>query len=137
MMRVVMTGADCLLGWTTLVRMRALTDHAVMHVDVANWDSVGTIAEEPSLLGFPAVTLRDSIERPEALDTGSIIMTGLDPSNVVEAVKAQTPLDAHGRAPMPQRYSIPNTLLRAVNDFLLTWRHHATWAGLRDAGANR
>jgi UDP-N-acetylglucosamine 2-epimerase len=38
----------------------------------------GTIAEESTLLGFPAMTLRDSIERPEALDTGGIIMTGLD-----------------------------------------------------------
>ena len=37
----------------------------------------GTIAEESSILGFPAVTLRDSIERPEALDTGGIMMTGL------------------------------------------------------------
>ena len=40
----------------------------------------GTIAEEASILGFPAVTLRDSIERPEALDAGSIMMTGLDPA---------------------------------------------------------
>ncbi len=46
----------------------------------------GTIAEESTLLGFPAVTLRDSIERPEALDTGGIIMTGLDRDDVVEAV---------------------------------------------------
>ena len=39
----------------------------------------GTIAEESTILGFPAVTLRSSIERPEALDTGSITMTDLDP----------------------------------------------------------
>src|ERR1035437_6879388 len=35
----------------------------------------GTIAEESTILGFPAITLRDSIERPEALDTSGIIMT--------------------------------------------------------------
>ena len=134
MMRVVMTDADGFLGWHTRVRMRALTDHEVVSVDMATWDSVGNIAEEPSLLGFPAVTLRDSIERPEALDTGSIIMTGLDPSNSVEAVKAQTPFDAHGRA---HDYSIPNTSQRAVNFVVSTWRRQATWAGLRDAGADR
>ena len=40
----------------------------------------GTISEESTMLGFPAVTLRSSIERPEALDTGSITMTDLDPA---------------------------------------------------------
>ena len=39
-MRVVMTGADGFLGWHTRVRMRALTDHEVMPVDVANWDTL-------------------------------------------------------------------------------------------------
>jgi len=43
----------------------------------------GTIAEESTILGFPAITLRDSIERPEALDTSGIIMTGLDARDVV------------------------------------------------------
>ena len=133
-MRVVMTGADDFLGWHTRVRMREHTDREAVAVDVATWDGVGNISEEPSLLGFPAVTLRDSIERPEALDTGSIIMTGLDPSNSVEAVKAQTPFDAHGRA---HDYSIPNTSQRAVIFPLSTWRRQATWAGLRDAGADR
>ncbi|MEK8106809.1 UDP-N-acetylglucosamine 2-epimerase [Micromonospora sp. M12] len=47
----------------------------------------GTISEEAAILGFPAVTLRDSMERPEALDAGGIIMTGLDPEGVVEAVR--------------------------------------------------
>ena len=39
------------------------------------------------MLGFPAVTLRSSIERPEALDTGSITMTDLDPATVVAGVR--------------------------------------------------
>src|SRR5699024_1437467 len=47
----------------------------------------GTISEESSILGFPAVTLRDAIERPEALDVGAIITTGLSPDDVVDSVR--------------------------------------------------
>ena len=47
----------------------------------------GTIAEESTILGFPAVTLRSSIERPEALDTGAITMTDLEPGAVVRGVR--------------------------------------------------
>jgi UDP-N-acetylglucosamine 2-epimerase (non-hydrolysing) len=47
----------------------------------------GTIAEESTILGFPAVTLRSSIERPEALDTGAIRMTDLDPEAVLRGIR--------------------------------------------------
>lgn len=93
----------------------------------------GTISEESSLLGFPAVTLRDSIERPEALDTGSIIMTGLDPGNVVEAVgEAMTAWRAGERPPVPQDYDIDNCSQRAVRYILSTHRRHEAWHGLRE-----
>lgn len=92
----------------------------------------GTIAEESSILGFPAVTLRDSIERPEALDTGSIIMTGLDRANVIEAVDAVTASrDLRSRPVMPLDYGIPNASERAVSFILSTCRRHRTWAGIR------
>jgi UDP-N-acetylglucosamine 2-epimerase (non-hydrolysing) len=32
----------------------------------------GTISEEAAILGFPAITVRNATERPEALDTGSM-----------------------------------------------------------------
>lgn len=94
----------------------------------------GTIAEESSLLGFPAVTLRDSIERPEALDTGAIMMTGLDAANVVAAV--QVTIDSgHAREGVthltPGDYLIDNTSERAVNFILSTASRHHQWAGLR------
>ena len=38
----------------------------------------GTICEESAIMGFPAITFRNSMERPEALDAGSIIITGFD-----------------------------------------------------------
>lgn len=47
----------------------------------------GTIAEESTILGFPAVTLRSSIERPEALDTGAITVIDLDPVPLTIAIR--------------------------------------------------
>ena len=38
----------------------------------------GTISEESAISGFPAVTIRNAMERPEALDTGSMVLTGVD-----------------------------------------------------------
>jgi UDP-N-acetylglucosamine 2-epimerase (non-hydrolysing) len=46
----------------------------------------GTISEESSLMGFSAVTLRGSMERPEAIESGPMIMTGLNPRNVVQSI---------------------------------------------------
>jgi UDP-N-acetylglucosamine 2-epimerase len=88
----------------------------------------GTIAEESSLLGFPAVTLRDSIERPEALDTGSIIMTGLEPANVLLGIRCaiQSP-----SADLPTEYAVTNCSVRAANYIVSTFARHAAWAGLR------
>lgn len=88
----------------------------------------GTIAEESSILGFPAVTLRDSIERPEALDTGTIIMTGLDAENVLEAVTVVSNQDL---ANIPLDYTVINTSERVVNFVLSTYRRHSEWTGRR------
>lgn len=93
----------------------------------------GTVAEEASLLGFPAVTLRDSIERPESLDTGSIIMTGLDPENLIEAILLLVDRHPALHAAPPADYCIPNTADRTVRFILSTSRRHADWAGLRSA----
>ena len=89
----------------------------------------GTIAEESTILGFPAVTLRSSIERPEALDTGAITMTDVDPTALITAIRF-----AMGRESLPQRpadYQIANTSERVVNFILSTAFRHEFWSGLR------
>jgi UDP-N-acetylglucosamine 2-epimerase (non-hydrolysing) len=92
----------------------------------------GTITEESSLLGFPAVTIRRSMERPEGLDTGSIVLTGLDADVIVQAVAAVTDAWGEGRIPpVPDDYQIDNVSQRVVNLLLGTARLSNDWAGVR------
>ncbi|KAB2477477.1 non-hydrolyzing UDP-N-acetylglucosamine 2-epimerase [Bacillus cereus] len=47
----------------------------------------GTVPEEASILGFPAVSIRTSTERPEALDKGGIILGGIKKEDVLQSVE--------------------------------------------------
>lgn len=91
----------------------------------------GTISEEAAILGFPAVTLRESIERPEALDAGSIIMTGLDPASVLASVRVVIGQAQTEGVPCPADYRIPDTSRRVVDFILSTVGQHHAWAGIR------
>lgn len=50
----------------------------------------GTITEEASLLDLPAITIRQAHERPEGMDEGVLIMTGLDKENVLDSISVVT-----------------------------------------------
>lgn len=96
----------------------------------------GTIAEESSILDFPAVTPRDAIERPEAMDTGNIIVTGTDPSALLSGVEVAMAFHAERRAAglpgvIPDDYQIANTSERVVKLILGTARLSNGWDGIR------
>ena len=68
----------------------------------------GTIFEESSLLGFPAVVIRDSTERPEAIDTGACVQTGMDPETVllgIEMAVAERDVNTQSRIPWDYRHT--------------------------------
>jgi UDP-N-acetylglucosamine 2-epimerase (non-hydrolysing) len=89
----------------------------------------GTISEEASVVGFPAVSLRDSIERPESIDAGAIILTGLDAGNVVQSITAQLELSVS--LEIPQGYDTNDFSTRVLKFLFSTSNKHAQWKGLR------
>lgn len=89
----------------------------------------GTVSEEASILGFPAVTLRSSIERPEALDAGLIITTDLRTESLIDGIQAT--IRDRDLASTPFEYEPSNTSVRVRNFILSTAHEHRVWSGLR------
>lgn len=59
----------------------------------------GTITEEASLLNLPAITVRNAHERPEGMDEGVLIMSGLKAERVLDAVQVITQQHAAAQVP--------------------------------------
>tara|TARA_Y100000815_G_C13301209_1_gene484707 strand:+ start:145 stop:1302 length:1158 start_codon:yes stop_codon:yes gene_type:complete len=98
----------------------------------------GTITEESAILGFPAITLRDTHERPEGMDEGTLIMSGIHKDRVVEAVRIVTEQwrDMPGGFRRPTDYEPENVSAKVVRiiasyiDFVnrTTWAKPTAWA---------
>jgi UDP-N-acetylglucosamine 2-epimerase len=91
----------------------------------------GTISEESTLLDFPAITIRDSMERPEALDSGGIVMTGLQADEVINGINEVCESFADGPRTLPQGYEVTDVSRRVIRFILSTVGRHHEWAGLR------
>ena len=93
----------------------------------------GTISEESAMLGFPAVTLRNSIERPEALDTGSIIISGLNKDVILSCVDLVTQENLlFDIREIPSEYQINNTSLRVLKLIMGTTKLTNRWKNMSD-----
>lgn len=94
----------------------------------------GTISEESSILGFPAVTIRDSIERPEAIDVGAMIMVGLKANEIINGLKEVIANPPSEDRVFPQGYEVKNFSERVVRFIMSTYGRHHEWAGIRRLG---
>lgn len=92
----------------------------------------GTISEESAICGFPAVTIRDSMERPEALDTGSMIITGVAVDSIQRCIDLVVSQRAAGLQPSaPSEYQVLDCSARVSRLIHGLSAVHATWLGLR------
>lgn len=88
----------------------------------------GTISEDSAMLKFPAVTLRNSMERPEALETGDIVISSLDPDHLVRCVNLVRNLPRS--AEQPSGYDNPNFSDNVLKFLFSTVKVHDKWLGL-------
>lgn len=91
----------------------------------------GSISEESSILRFPAITIRNATERPEALDSGNIVLTGVNPDTIVQAIKISTnEKESIKRHSIPAEYEICNVSQRVVKLILGTAKLSHLWDGI-------
>ena len=74
----------------------------------------GTISEESSILNFKALNIRDSHERPEAMEESSVILTGLNPDRIIQAVDSMKDQNTGSKRNilLVKDYSIPNVSIK-------------------------
>ncbi len=91
----------------------------------------GTITEEASLLNFPAVTLREAHERPEGMDVGTLVMSGLVPERVLQAVQLVVDhAESAGRpfsiAPDYEAGAVSRKVVRIILSYI-DYVNHTVW----------
>lgn len=74
----------------------------------------GTISEESAMMGFPAVSIRTSTERPEAVDAGTIVLGGVSKDSILNAIEITKGLSIDSNTQLPWEYQIINTSERIV-----------------------
>lgn len=98
----------------------------------------GTICEESAILSFPAVSIRQSMERPEAQDAGTIILTGFDPDVVLSSVETvmteyvlrNTSIHDAGHIPVIPDYNITDTSWRVLKLIMGNAKLSNLWNGV-------
>ena len=92
----------------------------------------GTISEESAILDFPAISLRQSMERPEAQDTGTIVLTGFELDVIFNSIEVAIKHSALNSRQVPIDYQATNTSWRVVKLILGNTKLSNKWWGIKE-----
>jgi len=94
----------------------------------------GTISEEASILNFPAVSIRNSMERPEAQDSGTIILTGFSADVLLASIRSAI-IEHDNKVPkkVPNDYLVPDTSWRVLKLIMGLTGLSNIWHGVTEA----
>jgi UDP-N-acetyl-L-fucosamine synthase len=83
----------------------------------------GTITEESSILGFPAINIRDAHERPEGMEEGAVIMTGINLANILNSISyLRSLVDSGIKSKIISDYDVANVSDKVVK-LILSYTH--------------
>jgi UDP-N-acetyl-L-fucosamine synthase len=74
----------------------------------------GTLSEESAMVGFPAVSIRTSTERPEAIDMGSIVLGGITKTEILSAINIAMNTFHEENLSLPSEYQIKDVSRRVI-----------------------
>jgi len=89
----------------------------------------GSVSEECAILGIKGLTIRDSMERPEALDSASINLAGINAKSVLQNIRIVEKLEISKTS--PSEYQIPDASTRVINFISSTIHQYQFWSGIR------
>ena len=107
-----------------LLKPFSFTDYIKLQLEsICIISDSGTITEEAMLLNLPAITLRDSHERPEGNDFGALIMSNVEKDNLLKAIEfiigqnLDSKYDIHDKNPY-ESFTVSNKIYKVVTSYI-------------------
>ena len=118
--RIEATGIVFHSGIKTMKPFGFIDYNALQLAARATLSDSGTISEESSILNFPALNIREAHERPEAMEEGAVMMTGVRSKRILQALQilADQPRGDERLMMLPRDYAVPNVADKVVRIIL-------------------